>query len=78
MIDNMFLIYRLPPSRQNGFKNSTSLTEWPAGLDELTFITHDIVIKGDLNFHLDNKSNSAKLFNSILESHGLRQHVTGK
>ena len=49
-----------------------------AYLDELAFITRDIVITGDLNFQLVNKSNSdARLFNSILESHGLRQYVTG-
>lgn len=43
-----------------------------------SFITHDSVITGDFNFHLYYKSASyGRLFNSILESHGLRQHVTG-
>ena len=33
-------------------------SEWSAYLEELAFITHDIVITGDLKIHLDNKSNS--------------------
>ena len=68
---NMLIIYRPTPSRQNMFLNFTFFSEWSAYLDEL-------VITGDLNFHLDNKYNSdTKLFNNILESHGLRQYFTG-
>ena len=78
MTVNMFIIYRHSLSRQNGSTNSTFFPEWSAYLDELPFITNNIVIMSDLNFYLHNKSNSnAKPFNSILEAHGLRQHVTG-
>ena len=54
MTINMFIIYRPPPSRQNGFKNSAFFTEWSAYLDELAVIIHDILIRGDITFHLDN------------------------
>ena len=49
-----------------------------AGLGELAFINHNILIMGDLNFHLDNKPKSdARLFNTVFMSLEFRHSVTG-
>ena len=72
------VVYRPPPTRQNGLKTSTFLEdEWPAFLTKYAATENNIIIVGDVNFHLDNPSNqdSAK-FASVLESCGMRQHVT--
>jgi len=44
----------------------------------MAVIAYDIIITGDLNFHVDIKSDvQAHRFYSILNSHGLTQHVNG-
>ena len=44
----------------------------------ITVITNDIIITGDLNFHLDNVNDAdAVRFNGTLEAYGLVQHVVG-
>ena len=71
-----YIIYRPPPSEQNGFRNSISFDEWFKYLDNITIIPCYVIITGDLNFHVDIKSNvEARTFFSILDSHGLTQHV---
>ena len=48
-------------------------------LDRLAVITNDVIITGDLNFHLDNINDTdAVRFHGTLEAHGLVQHVVGK
>ena len=70
--------YRPPPSKRNGFKNSVFFDEWSLYLDRLAVITNDVIITGDLNFHLDNVNDAdAVRFNGTLEAHALVQHVVG-
>jgi len=70
------IIYRPPPSKQNGFRNSIFFDEWFIYLDKIAIIPYDVIITGDLNFHVEIKSNvEARTFFSILDSHGLTQHV---
>ncbi|CAG2249207.1 unnamed protein product [Mytilus edulis] len=70
------VIYRPPPSRINKLKTSTFFEEWSTFLDQLVIIPEEIVITGDLNFHLDDKNNSdACKFIETLEDHGLQQHI---
>jgi hypothetical protein len=72
------IIYRPPPSKENRFKNSIFFDEWSTYLDNLTVIPHETIVTGDLNFHLDVKSDTdACHFTSILSAHGLIQHVSG-
>ena len=40
-----------------GLKTSAFFIKWLAFLDELAFVTHDIIIPGDFNFNLHNKCN---------------------
>ena len=47
------VVYRPPSSKRYGFINSVFLDQWSAYLDAVMLDTHDIVITGDLNFHLD-------------------------
>ena len=72
------IVHRPPPSKRNGLKNRVFFDEWSLYLDRLAVITNDIIITGDLNFHLDNVHDSdAVRFNGTLEAHGLVQHVVG-
>jgi len=42
----------------------------------IAIIPYDVIITGDLNIHVDVKSNGeARTFFSILDSHGLTQHI---
>ena len=71
-------MYRPPPSKRNGLKNSVFFDEWSLYLDRLALITNDAIITGDLNVHLDNVHDAdAVRFNGTLEAHGLVQHVVG-
>ena len=71
------VIYRPPPSKQNGFTNRVFFDEWTSYLDGLAVVSQDLVITGDLNFHLDNQDAAGtRQFSSSLESYGLVHHVT--
>ena len=75
---SLCIVYRPPPSKRNGFKNSVFFDEWSLYLDRLAVITNEVIITGDLNFHLDNVNDAdAVRFNGTLEAHGLVQHVLG-
>jgi hypothetical protein len=52
------VIYRPPPSRTNKLKNTTLFEEWTEFLDRLFVIPDELLITGDLNFHLDNVNRS--------------------
>ncbi|CAG2223690.1 unnamed protein product [Mytilus edulis] len=72
------VIYSPPPSRTNKLKNSTFFEEWSEFLDRLVVTSEELVITGDLNFHLDNKNNcDTRKFQETLRDHGLVQHVRG-
>ena len=47
-------------------------------MDNLVSITKELIITGDINFHLDDVNDGeAQQFSSTLTSHGLLQHVVG-
>ena len=48
------IIYRHPPSKRNGLVNTVFFDQWSAYLDIVMLGSHNIIITGDLNFHLDN------------------------
>ena len=69
------LVYRPPPSRKNGLKNSTFFEEWVTYLERLALVPQQVIIMGDVNFHLDKPNNAdTRKFVSLL-SHGFSQHV---
>lgn len=75
----MSVIYRPPPSKKNGLNTNYFLdTEWPKFLSKYATNDKNIIITGDLNFHLDILSNHETIrFNSVLKSCGMHQHVQG-
>lgn len=71
------IIYRPPPSKRNGFRNNVFFEEWSNYLDHQVVIPQEIIITGDLNFHLDDPMNAdARQFSELLDARGLVQHVT--
>ncbi|CAC5378779.1 unnamed protein product [Mytilus coruscus] len=74
----LFVIYRPPPSRANKFKTSSFFEEWLDFLDYTMGISDDIILTGDLNFHLDDKFDfDARKFTETLSDRGLVQHFVG-
>jgi len=72
------VVYRPPPSRTNKLKNSTFFDEWTEFIDRLAVIQEELVITGDLNFHLDNEEAcDTRKFLETLRDHGLVQHIRG-
>ena len=62
-----------PPSKNNGLKTTTFLeNEWPTFLANYATIPNDIVIVGEINFHLDIVDDrDAQRFIGILDLYGL-------
>lgn len=72
------VIYRPPASKSNGFKTTVFFKEWSCYLDKLVILPEELIITGDLNFHVDDPNNTdARRFRIILDEHGLTQHVKG-
>ena len=73
----LVVVYRPPPSKANGLRNSGFLDdEWPTFLTRYATTHKDIIIVGDMNFHLDVADDrDAQRFTSVLESCGLQQHI---
>lgn len=72
----MCTVYRPPPSYQNQLTTTSFLEEWSQYLDRLATSPEPIIITGDFNVHMDDKQNAdAAKFNSLLEPHGLSQHI---
>ncbi|CAG2217216.1 unnamed protein product [Mytilus edulis] len=72
------VIYRLPPSKSNGFRNTVFFEEWESYLDQNTILVpaHNVLFTGDFNFHLDNLSDPDALrFHQSLKDRNLTQHV---
>ncbi|CAG2187816.1 unnamed protein product [Mytilus edulis] len=72
------VIYRPPPSKSNGLRNTVFFEEWESYLDQNTILvpTHNVLFTGDFNFHLDNLSDPDALrFHQSLEDRNLTQHV---
>ena len=73
----MGVVYRRPPSKRNGFINFVLFDQWSAYLDAVMLDPHDIVITGDLNFHLDIISDpDARHFFETLADRGITQQIT--
>lgn len=70
------VVYRPPSSKQNGFKNSEFFNQWSLFLSD--YATHDkeVLIVGDLNFHVDaDDDTDAQHFMDTISTCGLQQHV---
>ena len=52
----IMVIYRPPPSKANGFRNSVFLEEWAMYLERFTEIQEKILVTGDFNLQLDDSS----------------------
>ena len=71
----MFVLYRPPPSTQNGFKTATFFEEFSEFISEHVTTTAEIIIVGDLNLHLDINTNPhTRQFTNLLACSGLKQH----
>ena len=53
------IIYRPPPTNANGFSNTAFFNEWEDYLNNLMLLKHEILLTGDINFHLDCKTSSS-------------------
>ena len=74
----LFVIYRPPPSKSNQLKTSTFFEEWLDFLDYTVNISEEIIITGDLNFHIDDINNpDGRRFLETIYDRGLEQHVAG-
>ena len=73
---NLCIIYRPPPSTVNGLTTSQFFSEWDTYLEQNTIFPQDLVITGDFNFHVDNRSDpeASRLLQS-LDDRNLIQHV---
>ena len=71
------MIYRPPTSKANGLRNSgVPDDEWPTFLTRYTTSQKDIIIVGDMNFHLDVADDrDAQHFTSVMQSCCLQQPV---
>ena len=73
----LIVVYRPPPSNKNHLRTNTFMAEWSQFLIEEVTQSKDILITGDLNFHLDDTANKdANEFKNTLQALGLTQHVT--
>jgi exonuclease III len=75
---NLAVIYRPPPNTANKFTVSQFLDEFATFVEERILLSQNLCLAGDFNFHVDNSDNQdAAKFCDLLESFGLRQHVSG-
>jgi exonuclease III len=71
------VVYRPPPSKQNGFLLSTFLTEFENFISEVALMPRKVVVIGDFNIHVDLPSKpEVKRFLTSLDTSGFHQHVT--
>ena len=74
---NLAVVYRPPPTKKNKLKLSSFWPEWSDYLSALVLRKADLVVVGDLNFHLDIPKNpNTTKFVSTLSEFGLEQHIT--
>ena len=71
------VIYRPPASKQNNLKNSVFFNEWSVFLEHVSEMSNEVIIIGDINFHLDNQEDDdARRLSDLLNIHSLVQHAT--
>ena len=72
----LVIIYRPPPSTENKLTVNMFMSEFSKLLETLTIASGQLLITGDMNFHLDDSSDrDAIAFLDLLDSCGLCQHV---
>ena len=70
------VVYRPPLSKRNGFSNTGFFDQWSAFLDDIMLDMNDVIITGDLNFHLDIPTQlDVKRFSETLCDRGMKQLV---
>ena len=70
------IVYRPPPSKANGFPKSSFFKEWEEYLNNLVLLKHEILLTGDINFHLECTSSSDnKQFFSLLDFFNYTLHI---
>ena len=77
-IPTLFLIvvYRPPPSKNNGLTNSHFLEELDQLFSEVSVLPGNIIILGDFNIHWNKpKESCTRRFKTSLDSFGFRQHI---
>ena len=74
----LLVLYRPPPSPQNGFKVSQFITEFSDYMEKTLASSGRLLIGGDFNFHWDNPQHPDTIqIRDALDSVNLQQHVTG-
>ena len=72
------ILYRPPPSTQNGLTVSMFFDEFPALLERLAVDSGKLLLLGDFNFHIDDTTNrQASNFLELLNNHNLVQQIIG-
>ena len=77
MLTYVVVMYRPPPSKRNGYTSDTSFKKFGDLIDSLILRRGNVIIVGDLSFHLDHDGNNSdiKRLNDMFFSAGLVQHV---
>ena len=71
------VIYRPPPSKDNGFTTKEFIEEWSDFLEQISISVGEILIIGDINLHLEKTQDTyVGKFLALLEAHDLKQHIT--
>lgn len=74
---DIFVIYRPPPTVTNNLSVAQFMDEWSTFLSHHAVTKSNIILLGDLNFHLDNQSSThTRNFQLLLDSYGLTQHIS--
>ena len=72
------VMYRIPPSAKNGLTTSVFFEVWGRFIDQHILQPGPLIVIGDLNFHLGDKTDSdARLLTSYMDSTGMAMHVHG-
>ena len=70
------VVYRPQPSKEKGLSVPQFMEEFDAFLEQAKTIAHDLILVGDLNFHLDNVNDvQAFGFLALLEAFNLTQDI---
>ena len=73
---DLITLYRPPPNQNNKFTTSQFFEEFSTFLQDKVTGSGDLLIVGDLNCHLDKKTdNTTQKFTDMLGSLGIEQHV---
>ena len=66
------VLYRPPPSTENGLTATMFFNEFPILLERLAVASGHLLLTGDFNFHVDDRTDSlASRFLDLLDSHNL-------